>query len=128
MSYNKMREIIANGCLLKHGYIDDANRCCAIGDLALAAGIQPKTLRAAKGKSIILASPKVRKALRVLGIYCDPQMIKTIKEIAEAVRAAFNLTQNQVDLIQEHNDSYSTAEVRRQVILAYIDKLEVEQL
>jgi hypothetical protein len=114
VQYESVKAVLAGDCAISAKYIDERGRTCAIGALAMEAGVPKQVLRQARSADIDF------------GRACDEEEYQAIKEIRKAIRARFGLTTRQMQQIQNANDSISDwswsfrvtpAERRRRVAL-----------
>lgn len=96
--------IIKSDCKTRRVYIDCDGNTCAIGALAVAAGLT-------------LPSP---------GAVSQSNLIRYYDELASPLMAAYGLDRYDLQMIQSLNDDYGTPKDRQNAILLYIDSLEIE--
>jgi len=110
MNLNQKQEIIdiiKGDCKISSMYIDSNNCTCAIGALALAAGVSKTDLIIAGAKSIT-------------NEYCDSTIT-----ILEATQKKFGLSPNNLREIQIRNDCNNSSFARQERILEYLNNLPI---
>lgn len=90
---------IKSDCMISGLHMDDEGNTCAIGMLALKAGVAKRTVQRASGS--ILANPPLYRA----------------------IEKKFGLSVDQQSDVQRLNDMWSTPAPRRKSILAYLKTL-----
>lgn len=96
--WDAVRGVLAEDCAIKGRYINTEGETCAIGALALAAGVRKSSLVMAAGRSIH---------------HKDPIM----NRIRARITNKFGLTDSQLGDLQNTNDSYHISSVRRERVL-----------
>lgn len=96
--YNEARKILAKDCGLARRYINARGSTCAIGALALAAGVTPGALMDAGGSSIA-----------------------SLPKVSRAIERRFGLTAAMQRDLQFTNDWHPTRNRRRRGVLAELD-------
>ena len=102
---------IAEDCKLRFRYINNAGETCAIGKLALLAGVSEETLRAA-GKTTIMSR--------------EPGDDVLVDPIRDKIYEKFGLDECHLALIQELNDEIIFLKERRVQILGYLKGLTTD--
>ena len=97
-------QTIQNDCQIRHLYWKDG-QTCAIGALALQAGVSEGFLKAA-GKQAIWWAQTME-----------------VNEMRHAIMHHFDLVEHTLNQIQAINDKYETPEKRRAAILEYIETI-----
>lgn len=103
----KAIDLIKADCQLRERYVDhlgDSDDTCAVGCLALAAGVKRKRFDGMNNTAFI----------SMLG------------DVADAIRSKFGLSVNQQVVIQELNDGVMELEERRYRIVDYLQSLTTE--
>lgn len=101
----KLKDIIRKDCSIRYVYYRDGETC-AIGAIALAAGVSKSVLEAAAGWSICSDSSDEAATIR------------------NAIREEFGLTDYEMARIQGRNDVHGNQESRRRDILLQIEEWE----
>lgn len=96
----KAIRLLKKDCQISGRFIDYKGRTCALGCLALAAGVPKSRLR----------------KLGFGGIYGDCF-------ISAKIESSFGLTLDQQSTIQYRNDSYDEVPTRRQHVIGYVNTL-----
>jgi hypothetical protein len=106
-----LEKAIKEDCEIKSNYIDKDGCTCAIGKLALVAGVPRHTLRKAGNAAIDVSSDDEDTPLG---------KINAVIKIREAIHKKFGLSYDLQGSIQRQNDLYDTPEDRRVAILGFI--------
>lgn len=103
--YEKARAILASDCAIRHRYINAEGETCAIGALALAAGIEVETLEGWGSTGIGFV------------------------EGYAPIKEEFGLDKEELYLIQRANDALSSFDQieRRVAVLTILDSIEVQE-
>jgi hypothetical protein len=103
--------LLKNDCKLKGKYIDDSGLTCAIGCLALAAGVRKKTLE----------------SVNYTGISESFVEYPALKRIVEAIERKFGLNQYQQYYIQAANDGQDYRDVRVDEVVKVVKGVRVRR-
>lgn len=111
VKWDEVIAILEQDCKIPHAYINDAGETCAIGALALAAGVSPQALKVNGFNLSIVAKP----------------------DFAMPIMAKFGLTLDQQREIQRANDHRAddllmTPEIRRRNVLNRVNELRWNEL
>lgn len=87
---------------------------CAVGRLALEAGVSPRKLASVD---------EVGVSYRAFGPQDDDYTWKVVKEILAKIKAKFGLSKNQLQVIQSRNDRCDDRETRVKRVVQYVSKL-----
>lgn len=114
--WDEVEAIIEADCKVRYRYITPSGQTCALGGLALAAGVSPETLAVARKVAIIATgahdrTPLARAATAAVAV------------IREAIAERFGLTPYQQDAIQMRNDGERLPSERRRLVRARVRKM-----
>lgn len=99
--YESVKAILEADCDLQCKYVDEAGKTCAIGALALAAGVSPA---------------------RFIGV--NSLTIECLPDVRAKIQATFGLTFQKIADIQWANDSHDRVDSRRAKVLQVLGRGE----
>jgi hypothetical protein len=112
MNNNQRNEVIKyinEDCDIRHKYLNDDGQTCALGYLALKAGVDKLTLLAAGPVAISWAEDNG----------------SPIDEIYKHIKSRFGLLINQQNIIQQLNDKGLDPSERRKTIVEYVSSIVI---